>query len=1223
MTVQERIHRERARLTRLSTLAVVAFALAVAGVLLAVGALVLGGARWIELPSTLPFVVWGIALTSAGLVAHAVSRRLRREASLPAMAREIERDRSLRRGSLLGVLELGDSSPLARAAERRLAGTLGAGGEPLAPTLRKRAATRGVTGFAALGAGAILLAGLGGRNPDGIRALINPLEAAKGTLLPAIELVDAPHTVLRGEPLSITVSAPGRRKLTVAYRTTGASWVDRTLRVNEDGVAHIRFESVDADLLVTAGDGRSTSDTAHVSVTERPFLGDMVIQAEYPAYLHRQAETLPSGELLRVPRGTVLRASATASTLLSSAGLTNEEGDTLRVQTEGRRASARITASRSGRWTWNASAPAGSLLDLPPAIELDVVPDNPPVVEIVAPARDTFVFPSDTVALRIGATDDHGIGTVVLRTWRQRRNVGAGSTSGQELSVGGLTDWMGDAVLPLEGHDLQPGDELHVVAVAVDASPWRQAGESRELILRVPLPDEQRAAVREAADAAAQRASELASAQRSLEQRTAAAARTRDHTQSAAQQDPNSSPAGERNMSFDGAERARQLSAEQRELQRRAREAADAAEQLERQLRDAGALDDELQQQLREARRLMEEALSPDLQQQLSELDQAAQGLNEQRTREALGDLAERQRQIREQLERSAEMLRRAAIEGAMETMRDEAQELANEQRELAEALSQRDAGESRPRAEEVARRTERLAEDVRKLEERLREQAAEQGAAGVAEARPHADASREAMERAAGQPEAKQESGQAQEAGRQDQQSQQQSAAEQNQRSQQQAAAEQNQRSQQSAVARQGERTPEQTAAGVQGERRQQQAQAGETRTQQQTGEQQRAGRNTQAGAETGARQSREQAAQQGEQGTGGERGSNAGESASAREAAEQMQAAAERLGGARQAQVDAWKQELSSELDQTISEMMQLAREQQAVEQSAAGGQASSSEIRSAQSAIQQGVERAGERISQASQASSHLSQGSQRAISEARQQVARAAEAAAGNAAGTPPAGAQQQMASSMNDASQALTQAAASLVRDRERINSASSASGFSEMIEQLRELAQRQGALNSQTGGLLPGAGRQAGQGARDAARRLSQQQRELARDLEDVGDRDASGRTDEMAREARQLADALEMGALDPSVAERQQRLFRRMLDAGRTLEREEREDTGQREGETATTSATFRAADGSATGQSAREFRVPDWSELRGLSAEERRLVLEYFRRLNAERKP
>jgi hypothetical protein len=31
--------------------------------------------------------------------------------------------------------------------------------------------------------------------------------------------------------------------------------------------------------------------------------------------------------------------------------------------------------------------------------------------------------------------------------------------------------------------------------------------------------------------------------------------------------------------------------------------------------------------------------------------------------------------------------------------------------------------------------------------------------------------------------------------------------------------------------------------------------------------------------------------------------------------------------------------------------------------------------------------------------------------------------------------------------------------------------------------------------------------------------------------------------------------------------------------------------------------------------------YREPTWDELRGLSAEERRAVLEYFRRINAQR--
>jgi hypothetical protein len=35
-------------------------------------------------------------------------------------------------------------------------------------------------------------------------------------------------------------------------------------------------------------------------------------------------------------------------------------------------------------------------------------------------------------------------------------------------------------------------------------------------------------------------------------------------------------------------------------------------------------------------------------------------------------------------------------------------------------------------------------------------------------------------------------------------------------------------------------------------------------------------------------------------------------------------------------------------------------------------------------------------------------------------------------------------------------------------------------------------------------------------------------------------------------------------------------------------------------------------------SGREALRFQAPDWNDLRGLSAEERRLVYEYFRRLN-----
>ena len=335
-------------------------------------------------------------------------------------------------------------------------------------------------------------------------------------------------------------------------------------------------------------------------------------------------------------------------------------------------------------------------------------------------------------------------------------------------------------------------------------------------------------------------------------------------------------------------------------------------------------------------------------------------------------------------------------------------------------------------------------------------------------------------------------------------------------------------------------------------------------------------------------------------------------------------MQQAAERLGQARSEQVGEWKQELTSELDRSINELMQLAREQGRLEQQARQGEGSD-DVRAQQAAVQQGVQRTGQRLQEQSRSTTLLSQRSQQAMAQAQQEVQQAAQQATQQQGGEQ--GAQrgsaggQQTADAMRQAAEALNQAAASLVRDRARANASQSATGFAEMMEEMQRLAQQQGSVNAQAAGLMPGQGRsQAAAEAAARARQLAQEQRAIARRLDEMSDNDRSGRTDAMAEEARRLAQSLEGGVVDANTTNRQQRLFRRMLDAGRTLQQEERDESGRREGETARTGDAFVPAEGQVGGRSARRFELPTWNELRGLSPEERRLVIEYFRRLNGE---
>ena len=1156
MTLTDIIDRERRGVARHLTAASTAWVLTAVLVVLAAGALTMADGRWLALPRPIPFLAWALALGVAALAWRRLRARASVESTVARVAKTVEVERALRAGSLRGALEVQDSGVLGRLGAETIASQLQAvGGPTLVPAYRKVLLRRALIGSGAAVAGLLGVVSAAVAAPDGFRAILHPVAAWRGTLLGKVAIDEAPPSVLRGERVSLVVRAPGRRTLTVAQRATGSSWRTTEMPVVADSVV-VAVGPLDADLAVYATDGRATSDTAVVRVVDKPFVGDVSIEASFPAYLGRRPETIPLGELVRVPRGTSLAFTGHSSTELKRVRL-SREGSAMDLGVQGRRFSGSMVASASGTWQWAAEGSQGPIADLPPALELEVLPDSAPQVEIISPSRDSTVDVKDSVRVSVLATDDHGLAGVLLKVALVNSRGEIRTSNTRPLGGPTADQFAGDLVLPMSA--LQAGDAFKVTAIATDASPWRQVGQSRELVLRLPDASEQRDQARATADSVVAKALAAANAQRQLNQRTQDAARAREREQN-------------KNMSYEASEQAKQFANEQRQLADRMQQVQQAAKELEKQLGQAGALDSSLQNRLREAQRLMREALTPELAEKLRKLEQASKDMSAEDSKRALQDLAEQQRQLREMLDKSVEMLKRAALEGQMETLKDEAKDLAQRQRQLVDSLRQADQKDEQSAAEKLAKelseKAKDLQQDVKDLQKRLQQEKAEAGAERAREAGEKIDESLEKLQEALkqGQQQQGEQQGQKQAGQRQGQQQQGQ---------------------QQQGQQQQGQ-------AGQQGQQQQGQQQQG----------QQQQGQQGQTGQQGQQAQNKTGAGNQGNQ-KGEQSGSEAAE-----QAAQSMEQAAAELDKARQQQVNEWKKELSGELDRSIQEMLQLAREQEELERKARSG-TSPNDLRSQQSALQQGVDKAMQRLQDAGTKSSLLSQRSMRMMSDAKRKVedATAATQRAQNG---------QQMASAMKESSEGLNQAAASLVRDRERTSNSNSATGFAEMLEQLQQMAKQQQGINSAMQQLMPQQQKpgEAGQEARELAR----EQREVANKLEENGDKDNSGRAEEMAREARQIAQQLESGQLDPAVLERQQRLFRKMLDAGRLLEEEEREDTGKREAKPWTGSEVYTPSGSSASGKAASRFTPPTWNDLRGLTPEERRLVLEYFKRINAK---
>jgi hypothetical protein len=174
----------------------------------------------------------------------------------------------------------------------------------------------------------------------------------------------------------------------------------------------------------------------------------------------------------------------------------------------------------------------------------------------------------------------------------------------------------------------------------------------------------------------------------------------------------------------------------------------------------------------------------------------------------------------------------------------------------------------------------------------------------------------------------------------------------------------------------------------------------------------------------------------------------------------------------------------------------------------------------------------------------------------------------------------------------------------------------------QLLEQLQQIAEQQGDLTNQSESVVP---MELSQPAREAeARQIGEGQDAVAGELgelaRDPGTADeALGDLQALAEAAEALARELESGRLDAGTVQRQEELFHRLLDAGRSLEKDEfadeRRSRAPGEIDREAVEALGRADLGGAV------IPFPDRTELEGLTPAQRAQILQYFERLNRTR--
>lgn len=707
----------------------------------------------------IPLLLVLLAAATLAALAGWVLVRLRRWSAEPRLAAEMERSVGLPQGSVRAQVELSRSVPSGVSRSLALAGEFAllsrlpdeparlAEG-PARELLRLVRVTVGAGVSLALVATVLLLLAPA-RARTAWAGLASPLMLLSPEPLPPLELLPGNAEVPRGAAPEVHVRAEGRDSVTVHWQAVGDVPQERSLPV-VDGRSDTRLPALEVEMRYWASSADGARTPAYSLFPSDPsLLSDLVVEARYPGYTRLSPETFRiAPSQLSVPEGTEFAISGAvegrgSEVLLREEGSQGQDGVEARLAVQDGRFEGRWRPRRSGRieWVLEGGQEGGQL---PPPLELEVVPDDPPVLGLPVPGGDGELPLSLRFPILVDASDDYGVAWVEVETELQRGGVGEAPVV-DRIPTGDLPRVMLRPVLDFSAWGLRPGDEILLRARASDNAPTGHVVETVSYRLTMPGASEVRDAARARIEEAAARSEEMlertqqeSTSLRNLERRNQFST-----SQSAGRQD-DSDAYQDREELLQALERQADLADELDELRSQLQEAGQALEEMARE----DPVDAELQERIEELEQLLEDVLGPDARERLDELRrELAAGRMPDAPSALLDELAARQEELQSQLEEALNQLRESAIQEAFRGAEEELQDLVDTQSDLVEELAQ---GQGEDRQLEQAQRTAELQERLSSLQEELANSGDQTAGDETGGAREELGEAQKAMEEAA-----------------------------------------------------------------------------------------------------------------------------------------------------------------------------------------------------------------------------------------------------------------------------------------------------------------------------------------------------------------------------------------------------------------------------------------------------------------------------------------
>ena len=230
------------------------------------------------------------------------------------------------------------------------------------------------------------------------------VEVLRDTSLDVLAEIENPEGKTYGAALFVTPEGEEETALAMAGDETGTLF-------------KANLPSVIKPLSYRLQIGDSQTKAYSVKVRQKPTIAEVGVTLDYPDYLGRPPESFTQKDAdLEAPEFSEAELRIRSSAPIASGELVSTEGERSpgRVEEDGQVLVARLPLLKDFTFTVAMTNDAGHADPNPRVNRVHVVPDKPPKVELLKPARQETAAAGSSVPVTIRATDDYGIGRVRL-----------------------------------------------------------------------------------------------------------------------------------------------------------------------------------------------------------------------------------------------------------------------------------------------------------------------------------------------------------------------------------------------------------------------------------------------------------------------------------------------------------------------------------------------------------------------------------------------------------------------------------------------------------------------------------------------------------------------------------------------------------------------------------------------------------------------------------------